>query len=223
VRRTAAAFFSIEESSRIDLAASVISGRDAREAPCTFRSRCDEVRSSTVVFGRAFLNRELGGNGMGTRVSLWKPRRVTIAAQFTLALTLVASCASRDDDEIDRAKCEQLRDHLIDLRLQDAQHLPTITTPPAVPVARNYQQAGPLGYAMPAATPPTAVLNAPIDFAQHRKAMKQAMGEGFIGGCTTKMSVAEVRCLLDAKDSAAANSCPKGSSGGASPPQTASK
>jgi hypothetical protein len=43
----------------------------------------------------------------------WKSAAVGI---FVVALF---GCTSRDDDEVDRQRCEKLRDHMVDLRVAD--------------------------------------------------------------------------------------------------------
>jgi len=145
-------------------------------------------------------------------------RRVAFLAPFVW----FGGCASRTN-EVDRAMCERLRDHLIDLRLADAQRLPTISSPPAISIPANYREAAPHGRPMPTTQQPAPVVNQPIDVDQHRFAMQQAMGESFIGACTTKMSAAQVQCTLDANDSAAASQCSKRAPSAPIPQQTASK
>ena len=49
-----------------------------------------------------------------------------------------------------------------------------------------------------------------VDKAAHQAAMTQAMGDGFIASCTTKMTAAQVACALKAADAAAAAACGDG-------------
>ena len=43
--------------------------------------------------------------------------------------------------------------------------------------------------------------------AGHREVMRRALGDAFLETCATTMSPAQIRCALDARDSAAAASC----------------
>ena len=45
------------------------------------------------------------------------------------------------------------------------------------------------------------------DIAQHRAAMKQALGEGFISQCEQSTSLEELRCELKATDLSSASAC----------------
>jgi hypothetical protein len=40
--------------------------------------------------------------------------------RWVVALCVAAGCASSDDGEVSRSRCTQVRDHLVELRLQDA-------------------------------------------------------------------------------------------------------
>jgi ribosomal protein L40E len=46
-----------------------------------------------------------------------------------------------------------------------------------------------------------------VDVDAHRKAMRRALGDDFIASCTTKLSVTQRRCVLDARDAASATAC----------------
>lgn len=46
-----------------------------------------------------------------------------------------------------------------------------------------------------------------VDVEAHRKALTNALGEDFLSSCASKMEDAQVSCILDAKDQAAAQSC----------------
>ncbi len=46
-----------------------------------------------------------------------------------------------------------------------------------------------------------------IDHAAHREAMQRALGDDFIGSCTSSLTPTQVTCALDAKDTASATSC----------------
>jgi hypothetical protein len=45
---------------------------------------------------------------------------------FCMMVAFCVSCSSSDDQEVDRASCERVRDHLIDLRLITVQGSPKI-------------------------------------------------------------------------------------------------
>jgi hypothetical protein len=46
-----------------------------------------------------------------------------------------------------------------------------------------------------------------VDINAHRIAMKHALGRDFIESCTTRMTTAQQRCVLDARDASAAMAC----------------
>lgn len=46
-----------------------------------------------------------------------------------------------------------------------------------------------------------------VDRDAHRAAMKHALGDSFVSSCQRSMSSAQVRCVLSAKNSAAATAC----------------
>jgi hypothetical protein len=86
------------------------------------------------------------------------------------AVLLLCACSSTDT--VDRGKCESLRNHLIDLRLQG-----------------------------------TNVVS-PAELAQHRAAMRQALGESFLSSCEKDMSLEQINCAMRASDlHAATNDC----------------
>jgi len=88
------------------------------------------------------------------------------------------------------ARCNELRDHVVDLRLAS---LASINSHPTIPaLGSNHQNAGP---------PP------PINIAAHRAALNQALGETFISNCLQKVSVDQLTCAVAAKDSASMNGC----------------
>ena len=53
----------------------------------------------------------------------------------------------------------------------------------------------------------TDELGRPIDLGAHRAAMKQALGETFIGACRRDMTSAQIQCVLGASDSTSAAAC----------------
>ena len=112
-----------------------------------------------------------------------------IAIRIVFAACLVAACStsSRDADE-QRHHCEQMRDHVIDLRLADV-------GPDHTSDKRSGQGAS--------SEPPQT----PIDLAQHRAAMKQALGDRFINDCVSQMTADQVSCALSAKSQDAVNAC----------------
>lgn len=87
-----------------------------------------------------------------------------------LLVGLLVGAACSSDDSVDRGKCTQLRDHLMDVRLQG----------PAVEG---------------------------VDLAQHRAAMKQALGEQFVSQCEQKMSIGELRCAMKATELSGTSEC----------------
>lgn len=88
-----------------------------------------------------------------------------------LLVGLAALFACSHGETVDRQKCLELRDHLIDVRLANA--------------------AGAEG----------------VDLAQHRAAMKQALGEKFLSECEQHTTIAQLRCELKATDLDATRSC----------------
>jgi hypothetical protein len=113
-----------------------------------------------------------------------------------IALALASCSSTQDPDEAARKRCEQLSDHLIDLRLADVGQdrtipLPRIRMPPPGSLDR----------------PVIDVPPPPVDLAAHRAAMEQALGARFVGTCTSKMTVELVHCALEAKTSAAVAAC----------------
>jgi hypothetical protein len=97
--------------------------------------------------------------------------RLVSTVGWIAAIFLATGCSSSDDFEVDRTRCTQLRDHLVELRLADA----------------------------------TAI--SASELAQHRAAMKSALGDRFVGECQASLSKAELRCSLSAKTLSSANDC----------------
>jgi hypothetical protein len=99
--------------------------------------------------------------------------------RFTAMFVLLAACTDPlgpgEEGDGDRASsaspCEQVREHLIDLRLA------------------------------------TATTLAPADVAQHRAAMRQAMGTEFLETCTSERRTEQIQCALDARDLPSAATC----------------
>lgn len=111
---------------------------------------------------------------------------------------LLGSCGTGTSEaEQTRRSCEQLRDHLIDLRLADVgQDRTSPFQPPTMPKPTPGQ-----------VTPPEPIPPPqPVDLEAHRAAMKQALGEIFFGACTS-MRADQVKCSLAAKDQDAVNAC----------------
>lgn len=85
-----------------------------------------------------------------------------------------ASCGSGDETEAATARqCEQLRDHLVELRLQGTN----------------------------------------LDVAAHRAAIRQSLGDDFVGTCTAQMTRDQIRCALAASDAPDALECTRDTSG----------
>ena len=114
----------------------------------------------------------------------------------SLLLVVEAACTGDGASDVHQ-RCEQVRDHLVDLRLRQvaasdtslAAQLPTVV--PAQP-------------GRPAEVVPAP---SPIDLDAHRKAMKQALGDRFIQTCASSYHDSRVRCLLAADSSSAVNAC----------------
>jgi hypothetical protein len=116
------------------------------------------------------------------------------AILLALVMLSLAACGSSSDDEATaRRRCEQLRDHVIDLRFP--------STATAAPETNTHGSDG--------APPPV------FDPAPHRAAMKQALGDRFVDACAKHMTAAQLECALSAGDEAAVSAC-SGSSAGAS-------
>ena len=47
----------------------------------------------------------------------------------------------------------------------------------------------------------------PADLASHRDVMRRALGDEFLASCAGSLSPAQIRCALDAQDSATAAAC----------------
>ena len=83
----------------------------------------------------------------------------------------IAGCSGDDDTVVQRVRpCEQLRDHLVDLRVE-------------------------------------GVRGKPDEVAQHRAAMRQALGDDFVASCERQMASTEVDCASKAADLAAVTAC----------------
>lgn len=117
---------------------------------------------------------------------------------FFVCLLVLAAAACTGGGSADlHQRCEQVRDHLIDLRLRQvtasdtspASQLPTIVPGQADRPAE--------------VVPPPA----PIDIEAHRAAMKQALGTRFVETCASTYQDSRVRCLLAADSSSAVNAC----------------
>ena len=103
-------------------------------------------------------------------------------------------------------------DRLIELRLRDVARSPA---PPQIPSTPSL--GGP-SMVSPAVSAPS--VGAPINVEAHRAAMKQALGENFLGACQQKMTAAQIKCVLAANDSAAANACSSSGSWASARPAT---
>ena len=88
-----------------------------------------------------------------------------------LAVTASIAGCSGDDDAVQTVRpCEQLRDHLVDLRVE-------------------------------------GVRGKPDEVAQHRAAMRQALGDNFVASCERQMAATEIDCASKAADFAAVTAC----------------
>jgi len=127
---------------------------------------------------------------------------------------IAAACASHaDDDSVDRAKCERLRDHLVDLRLAGLAHPQRSTTSHDTPPPPQLPSWGSGAKAPRVVVPDTTA--APLrddEIKQHRVALQQAMGERFLASCQRTLSPPQLRCALAASDFAAATTCTSPSS-----------
>lgn len=131
---------------------------------------------------------------------------------FVACLLVTSSCGSSDDDEVTRGRCEELRDHLIDLRLASAQStaVPAADTRPPIQVPSGPVKHDEHGRPQPAPLKPMALppMSAPkIDLAAHRAAMKQAFGERFLSTCQQTMTSARLKCVLAATDNDKVTAC----------------
>ena len=48
-----------------------------------------------------------------------------------------------------------------------------------------------------------------VDVKAHREVMRRALGNDFIARCATKLTIAQQRCVIEARDSASATACAK--------------
>jgi hypothetical protein len=108
---------------------------------------------------------------------------------------LVVATSCKSSSSVDRTRCEQLRDHLVDLRLAGA-HAATERQP-------TLQGAAGAGEApTPAQRPLTRA-----ELAAHRRVLAQALGDGLVASCEKTMSAQQLDCALAATDPAAAAAC----------------
>ena len=115
-----------------------------------------------------------------------------------LSVVWIATACARTDDDNRRA-CEQLRDHMVDLRVANERSDEPIAEPPA--------PTNPLP-TMPA-PPPAAVATRPLserELAAHRQALRQALSDGFLASCE-RLTPAQRKCALAASDPAALAAC----------------
>ena len=98
----------------------------------------------------------------------------------------VALVGCSSDDEVSRAKCEKLRDHLVDLRLAGVTQVTT--------------------------TSGSATQVPGVDVAAHRAAMKHALGESFLSSCQKTQNADQIKCALAANDTEIALACSKSAS-----------
>ena len=107
-----------------------------------------------------------------------------IAALGFLAIWILGGCGGDGESEAERIvePCEQLRDHLVDLRVEGTR-------------------------------------GTPDEVAQHRAAVRQALGEGFVASCEQRMAKDEVECASKASDFAAVTACSPSTSSASSPTQ----
>jgi hypothetical protein len=107
---------------------------------------------------------------------------------------IVGACSTGD-----RARCQKLRDHLVDLRLAGASA--ATERPPALPKPADPQPAG------IAASTPTQRPLTEAEIAAHRRVLSQALGENFVSSCEKTLSPKQLDCALAAADSPAAAAC----------------
>jgi hypothetical protein len=132
----------------------------------------------------------------------------------SLVTALIAACATTDES-VDRAKCERLRDHMIDLRLSGLAQTPafaspTKTPPPPSAGAPDASRIPPYGSNAGPLEHPPDTRSQPIseaDLKAHRQAMQQALGEDFLTSCQKSLSATQLRCALAANDVGAAAAC----------------
>ena len=89
-----------------------------------------------------------------------------------VAIASIGGCNGDDEAEVDQVvrPCEQLRDHLVDLRVDSAS-------------------------------------GKPDEVAQHRAAMRHALGDDFVASCERQMAASEIACASKAADFAAVTAC----------------
>jgi hypothetical protein len=119
------------------------------------------------------------------------------AFRGVVALVVVlVGCSSRAEDP--HAKCERLRDHLVELRLGNAPN--AAETPPAP--QNDLGSAGRFSAVERSSRPLSA-----DEIAAHRRALAASLGDSFVSSCETSLTPKQVDCALEAKDPAAAAAC----------------
>lgn len=122
--------------------------------------------------------------------------RTFLSVLATFAFT--DGCLSTDD-EVVRTRCEELRDHVVELRLGDME-------PRANPYLESFRRASVpslAGHAHSPGVPPVPV----IDRQAHRAAMQRALGDAFVTSCVKSITHEQLSCALEAKTSSTAAAC----------------
>src|SRR5438094_10464150 len=89
-----------------------------------------------------------------------------------IALVTAMGCSTSDPDgPPEPRRCEQLRDHVVDLKIGEAKGVSA------------------------------------SDLAQHREAMRDALGSTFLSACTAKLTERQVACALGAMDDSGLSAC----------------
>ena len=115
---------------------------------------------------------------------------------LTCVVAIVAACAT--SGTAPRSDCGRLSDHLIELRLAGASPTGKAKLLPELDDAIAAARARPM---------PTARSLTAAEIAAHRRALSQALGEGFVSSCEKTLSQHQIDCALAATDSAAAAGC----------------
>ena len=113
---------------------------------------------------------------MGTRV-------------MVLSALLLGACTSKEPSK--QELCEQLRDHVVDLRVAT---IPAESPDP-------YAGSGAGSNAHPGGAPVKA------DLEGHRAALRQALGTAYVESCTKALSDEQLKCSLAATDGDAVSKC----------------
>jgi hypothetical protein len=116
-----------------------------------------------------------------------------------LCIVAIVGACSWSSSTGDRAKCQQLRDHLVDLRLAGANA--ATERPPALPAPAEQLPAG-IATSTPTQRPLTDA-----EIAAHRHVLSQALGDDFISSCAKTLSPKQLACAQAAADSTAAAAC----------------